>query len=170
MLKNYGALGARELEPPGKSGIGGNWATSVPITPLANSRSATTVFFSFDLMQRGGHLRLHRHHIAHQPQQQIHRMHALIDQSAAAIERKLSAPAGISVIIRRAIPLYLRVGENWFAEQACGEKSFQAMNGRRGAVLKYTLSFTPPFSHSAISASARAVLISIGFSVRTCSP
>jgi hypothetical protein len=58
--------------------------------------------------------------------QQIHRVHALIHQRAAAIERGGAAPFRAAVIFRRAPPFHARFGQDGLAENSAVEQGFHA--------------------------------------------
>src|SRR5690242_18978720 len=79
---------------------------------------------------------LHGDDVTEDPQQKIQRVNGLIDQSPAAVESARSAPAGVLVVVRRAIPFHSRVGENRFAERTGIHAVFQAANAGLEAVLK----------------------------------
>jgi hypothetical protein len=79
---------------------------------------------------------LHASDIAEEPEEQVDGVYALIDERAAAVERESAAPAGVGVILGRAIPLHASVDEEDFAKEILIEPGFELANVGLGAVLK----------------------------------
>ena len=63
-------------------------------------------------------------------------MDALVDQGTSAIELEGAAPAGVSVVFRRPIPLHASVRQQGFAEHAVIDPVFPLADMRFHAVLK----------------------------------
>src|SRR5260370_39764010 len=71
-----------------------------------------------------------------EPEEQVDGVNALIDQGAAAVEGEGAAPAGIGVVLGRAIPLHAGVQAEGLTEQALIEPIFELANVGLEAVLK----------------------------------
>src|SRR6266403_3435200 len=111
VLEDDGAFGAGNFDAARIAGIGGG-------SGVENAQGAAREFenggggvFGFDLVKLRGGAGLDAYDITEQPEEQIDGVNALIDQSAAAIERERAAPARASVVFGRAIPLHAGVDE-----------------------------------------------------------
>ena len=92
MLEDDSAFGAGNLHAAGIAGIGGGGGLEDAQSAGGEFEDGDSGVFGFDLVQRGGGARLDASDVAEEPEEQIHGVHALIDQGAAAVERECAAP------------------------------------------------------------------------------
>ena len=90
----------------------------------------------FDRVKAGNGPREHATHRTEQPQKQIDRVHALVHQGAAAVERMRATPARIAIVGRRPVPLDARVGENRRAEPSPVDERLHSLHVRLEPILE----------------------------------
>jgi len=136
VLEDDGAFGAGDFDAARVAGIGGS-------SDMENAESAAGKFedggggvFGFDLVKKSAGASLHANDVTEEPKEQINGVDALIDEGAAAIERKGAAPARIGVILGRAIPHHPSVHYEGPAQEALVEPALELANVRFHAVLK----------------------------------
>src|SRR6266403_1110938 len=111
MLEDDGAFRAGNFDAARIAGIGGSSDVEKAERAAGEFEDGGGGIFSFDLVEQRGGAGLDANDITEQPEEQIDGVNALIDQSAAAVERERSAPARASVVLGRAIPLHAGVDE-----------------------------------------------------------
>src|SRR6266513_2696798 len=92
--------------------------------------------FHLDGVHRGARRRVHALHVSQQPQQKIEGMNRLIRQRSSAVQRPRPAPVRAGVVLRRAMPLHPRRGQEHGAQRPSRHELFQPDEVGRGAVLK----------------------------------
>jgi len=141
VFEDDGAFGAGDFDATGVAGVGGSGG-------LKNAEGAAGEFqdgrggvFGFDLVQQGGGAGLDASDITEKPEEQVNRVDALIDERSAAVERECAAPAGVGIVLWRAIPLHASVDYKGPAEEALVEPGFELADVRLQAVLKNDAEF-----------------------------
>ena len=92
--------------------------------------------FRFNLMELGGRQRLHARNVSEQPEQQINRVNALIDQRAAAVQCQRAAPTRIRIVLGWPIPFHARVHQQNLPQLAAIDPILQSADVRLHPVLK----------------------------------
>src|SRR6266699_293058 len=136
VLEDDGAFGAGDFHAARVAGIGGGGR-------VENAQGAASKFenggggvFGFDLVKKRADTGLDANAVTEQPQEQVDGVDTLIEQGAAAVESERAAPARISVVLRRAIPLHAGVHYEGPAEKALVEPALEFANVRLHAILK----------------------------------
>ena len=100
------------------SGIHRRGALDHPIRPALERNQRHRRILHLDIPHEMIRLRVHRNHriVPHQPQQEIHAVHALIHQRAASVQRPRAAPTRAVVIFLRAIILQIRIRQHHLSQ------------------------------------------------------
>jgi len=136
VLEDDGAFGAGDFDATGVAGVGCGGDVEDAEGAAGEFEDGGGGVFGFDLVKQSGGAGLDASDVTEEPEKQVNRVDALIDERAAAVERERAAPAGVGVVLGRAIPLYAGVNEKGLAEQALIERVFELADVRLHAVLK----------------------------------